>query len=46
MGAKSIDELSKKLKDKVTEIYVIGDAKEPRTVFEATHEGAEVARRI
>jgi len=41
-----IDNLSEKLKGRVPELYVIGDAKEPRTAFESTHEGAEVARRI
>ncbi|MGD0917958.1 MAG: FAD-dependent oxidoreductase [Thermodesulfobacteriota bacterium] len=46
MGPKSVDELAKKLEGKVTEVYVIGDAKEPRTAYEATHEGAEAARVI
>lgn len=46
MGGKAINDLSQRLKGKVPELYVIGDAKEPRTTFEATHEGAEVARMI
>jgi 2,4-dienoyl-CoA reductase-like NADH-dependent reductase (Old Yellow Enzyme family)/thioredoxin reductase len=46
MGAKPINELADSLKNKVPEVYVIGDAKEPRTMFEATHEGAEIARMI
>ncbi len=46
MGAKSVNDLAGKLKDRVAELYVIGDAREPRTAFEATREGAEAARRI
>ncbi len=46
LGAKPVDQLSEKIKDKVTEVYVIGDAKEPRKVLEATAEGAEVGRKI
>lgn len=46
MAWKQVDELYKKLESKVSEVYVIGDAKEPRGAYEATHEGAEVARRI
>lgn len=42
-GVKPFDELAKKLDGKVGEVHVIGDAKEPRTAFEATHEGAEAA---
>jgi 2,4-dienoyl-CoA reductase-like NADH-dependent reductase (Old Yellow Enzyme family)/thioredoxin reductase len=45
-GAVSINELAAKLEVKIRELYVIGDAKEPRTVFEATQEGAEAARKI
>jgi len=46
MGAKSVNDLSEKLKGKVAEIHVIGDAKEPRKALEAIHEGAEIARKI
>jgi NADPH-dependent 2,4-dienoyl-CoA reductase/sulfur reductase-like enzyme len=46
MAWKQVDELCKKLESKVPEVYVIGDAKEPRGAYEATHEGAEVARKI
>ncbi len=46
MGARSVNDLARKLKGKVAELYVIGDAREPRTAFEATREGAEAARRI
>jgi len=46
LGARAVDHLSEKIRDKVTEVYVIGDAKEPRKVLEATAEGAEVGREI
>ena len=46
MGAKSVDELSDKIRDRVDEVYVIGDAKEPRRALEAIAEGAEVGRRV
>lgn len=46
MGTKSFDELSGKIKDKVSEVYVIGDAKQPRKVLQAIAEGAEVGRKI
>jgi NAD(H)-dependent 7beta-hydroxy-3-oxo-delta4-cholenoic acid oxidoreductase len=45
-GTKSVDPLSEKIKDKVPEVYVIGDAKKPRKALEAIAEGAEVARKI
>jgi len=46
MGTQSVDELSKKIKGRVAEVYVIGDAKEPRKALEAIAEGAEIGRRI
>ncbi len=45
-GLKPTNELATRLEGKVPEIYVIGDARAPRTAFEATHEAAEVARII
>ncbi len=45
-GVESVEELSEKIADKVAEVYVIGDAKEPRKALEAIAEGAEVARQI
>jgi 2,4-dienoyl-CoA reductase-like NADH-dependent reductase (Old Yellow Enzyme family)/thioredoxin reductase len=45
-GAKSVDELSSKIRDKVAEVYVIGDAKTPRKALEAISEGAQVGRLI
>jgi NADPH-dependent 2,4-dienoyl-CoA reductase/sulfur reductase-like enzyme len=46
LGARPVDHLSEKLKGKVPEVHVIGDANEPRKVLEATTEGAQVGRRI
>ena len=45
-GAKSVDELSGKIRDKVAEVYVIGDAKMPRKALEAITEGAQIGRLI
>jgi 2,4-dienoyl-CoA reductase (NADPH2) len=46
MGARPVDTLSASIKGKVPEIYVVGDAKEPRKALEAIAEGADIARRI
>ena len=46
MGTRSVDELSGNIKGKVAEVYVIGDAKEPRKALNAIAEGAEIARKI
>jgi len=43
VGAKPVDVLSEKLRDKVAQIYTIGDAKATRTSLEAIQEGREVA---
>ena len=45
-GARSVDTLSERIKDLVTEVYVIGDAKKPRKALEAIAEAAEIAREI
>lgn len=45
-GVKSVDTLSKKIKEHVAEVYVIGDAKEPREALEAIAEGSQIAREI
>lgn len=45
-GVKSVDDLSERIGDKVPEVYVIGDAKEPRRALEAIAEGMEVALKI
>jgi pyruvate/2-oxoglutarate dehydrogenase complex dihydrolipoamide dehydrogenase (E3) component len=46
MGAMPRDELSAEIKDKVAEVHVIGDAKEPRRVLEATSAAAELGHQI
>ena len=46
MGAKSVEVLSDEIKKKVAEVYVIGDAKQPRKALEAIAEGSEVGRRV
>ncbi len=46
MGAKSVDVLSDKIKDKVAEVYVVGDAKQPRKALEAIAEGSAAGRKI
>jgi 2,4-dienoyl-CoA reductase-like NADH-dependent reductase (Old Yellow Enzyme family)/thioredoxin reductase len=46
MGAQPLDDLSASIKDKVDEVYVIGDAQEPQRVLQATAAAAEVARKI
>ena len=46
MGCQSVDVLSNQIKDKVSEVYVIGDAKAPRKALEAIAEGAEIGRTI
>jgi 2,4-dienoyl-CoA reductase-like NADH-dependent reductase (Old Yellow Enzyme family)/thioredoxin reductase len=45
-GPRSADDLVNKIKGKVREMYVIGDAKKPRSAFEATREGAEAGQRL
>jgi NAD(H)-dependent 7beta-hydroxy-3-oxo-delta4-cholenoic acid oxidoreductase len=46
MGAKRVDTLSKEIQGKVPEVYIIGDAAQPRRALEATAGGAEIGRRI
>ena len=46
VGAQSLEELSENIENTVAEIYVIGDAKDPRKALEAIAEGAEVGRKI
>ncbi len=45
-GAKSADNLSAAVKDKVAEIYVIGDARNPATALQATSDAAWAGREI
>lgn len=46
MGSKSNNELADQLKEKVSDLYVIGDALQPRNVMEALLEAQELAFRI
>ncbi len=46
MGARPVETLSKEIQGKVPEVYVIGDAAQPRRALEATAGGAEIGRRI
>jgi len=46
MGTTRFDELSKAVRDMVPELFVIGDAREPRKILEAVAEGAEIAKSI
>ena len=46
IGLKSNDELSEALRDKVPELYVIGDCVEPRKVINAIWEGFRTARLV
>ena len=46
MGAKPFDEISREIKGKVLEVYVIGDALETRRALEAISEGAMVGRKL
>jgi 2,4-dienoyl-CoA reductase-like NADH-dependent reductase (Old Yellow Enzyme family)/NADPH-dependent glutamate synthase beta subunit-like oxidoreductase len=46
MGAKPVNGLKAKLEKKAPELYVIGDALEPRQAIEAIEEGARVALKI
>ena len=45
-GTTAVDKLSDKIRGKVPEVHVIGDAKQPRRALEAIAEGAEVGRAI
>lgn len=46
MGMRPVENLSNRIKDKVAEVYIIGDAKEPRKVLHAIWEGGEIGRKI
>lgn len=46
LGAVSADDLSSTINGKVAEVYVIGDAKEPRKALDAIAEGTSIARAI
>ncbi len=46
LGASSNSDLAKSLSDSGVEVRSIGDAREPRTIFEAVHEGFLAARQL
>ena len=46
VGSKPNDRIAKSLEKKVPELYVIGDASEPREALEAVYEGEEIALKI
>jgi NADPH-dependent 2,4-dienoyl-CoA reductase/sulfur reductase-like enzyme len=46
IGVKPVNGLAEKMKGKVAEVYVIGDAKEPRQALDAIAEASELARQI
>jgi 2,4-dienoyl-CoA reductase-like NADH-dependent reductase (Old Yellow Enzyme family)/thioredoxin reductase len=46
LGTRSINDLKGQLENKVPELYIIGDALEPRKAIEAIEEGASVALQI
>ena len=43
VGYQPNQSLHKELEGKVSELYLIGDCKEPRSIFEAIHEGFQIA---
>ena len=45
-GMEPVNKLYEKLKDSVKELYLIGDAKEPRKAIDAIYEGAHVGNTI
>jgi hypothetical protein len=45
-GSRPVNSLYDQIKDRVKEIYVIGDAKSPRKALEAVAEGLDVGRKI
>ena len=45
-GAKSANNLSETVKDKVAKVYVIGDARNPATALQATADAAWAGREI
>lgn len=45
-GVKSVENLSDRIKDKIANIYVIGDCANPREAMEAIAEGSRVGREI
>jgi 2,4-dienoyl-CoA reductase-like NADH-dependent reductase (Old Yellow Enzyme family)/thioredoxin reductase len=46
LGSKPNDRIAKSIKGKVAELYVIGDASQPREALEAVYEAEEIALKI
>ncbi len=46
VGSKPDDRIAKSLEGKVPELYIIGDASEPREALESVYEGEEIAMNI
>jgi len=46
MGVAPVNELAAKIRDKIKETYVIGDAKQPRKALDAIAEAAEIGRKV
>jgi len=46
LGTKSVSYLKEQLEEKISELYVIGDALQPREAIEAIEEGAKVALKL
>jgi NADPH-dependent 2,4-dienoyl-CoA reductase/sulfur reductase-like enzyme len=46
VGSRANDRIAKTLEGKVLELYVIGDASEPREALEAVYEGEEIALKL
>jgi thioredoxin reductase len=46
LGARSVNSLKEELKERVPEIYIIGDALAPRQAIDAIEEGARIALKI
>jgi 2-enoate reductase len=46
LGLEPDRELVRDLKDKVPEVYLIGDCKEPRLILEAIDDGSQIGRMI
>jgi thioredoxin reductase len=46
LGSKPVNEIAEQIEGKVSKIYVIGDALDPRKAIDAIAEGAQVGREI
>jgi hypothetical protein len=46
LGAVSDDTVSQAIRDRIKEVYVIGDAQQPRKALDAVHEGFDVGLKL